>query len=537
MAIKDNHPSLTDTPFSFSPINEEFVSKIIGKINIKKATGFDGISPKLLHYAKPVVTKPLTTLVNLSLSSSTFPDCLKQAQVAPIHKKNSVLEKGNYRPVSVLPAISKIFENAIQIQLVEHFDKIFNPFLAAFRSGFGCQSTLLRVIEDWKKALDNSEYLAAILMDLSKAFDCLPHDLLLLKLKFYGLSQSSTDLLTSYLSNRKQCVKIGQNISSMLDIFKGVPQGSILGPVLFNIFINDLFFFVNKCSLYNYADDNTLSKSGKCLNTVISSLEEDSNSLIKWFSDNKMQANPEKFQAISVGKRTYDKNIKFDLNGINISCDEEVKLLGVTIDFKLNFNSHISNICKKAARQLNVLKRIGKHLNRMGKLTIYYSFIMSNFSYCPLTWHFCSEQNTSKVEKIQERALRFIYDDYTSSYNSLLDLSKLPSLKTRRMRTIALETFKIINKKCPLFLQDLVVIKNNNYNFRYMNTAEVPRPKTTAYGKKSFRYEAAQVWNSLSNEARTMTSFDQFKNYINSWCGGQKCNCNACKFQPVLPHS
>jgi len=208
--------------------------------------------------------------------------------------------------------------------------------------------------------------------------------------------------------------------------------------------------------MYNYADDNTLSKSDKSLEKVISALEEDSNSLINWFSANKMQANPEKFQAISVGRKTHDKNVMFNLNGINISCEDEVKLLGVTIDFKLNFNTHISNICKKAARQLNVLKRIGKHLNRLGKLTIYYSFIMSNFSYCPLTWHFCGEQNTKKIEKIQERALRFIYDDFKNSYEFLLEKSKLHSLKTRRMLTIALETFKIINKKRPLSIQDHV---------------------------------------------------------------------------------
>jgi hypothetical protein len=280
--------------------------------------------------------------------------------------------------------------------------------------------------------------------------------------------------------------------------------------------------------MYNYVDDNTLSKSDKSIEKVISALEEDSNSLINWFSANKMQANLDKFQVISVGRKTHGKKVMFNLNGINISCEDEVKLLGVTIDFKLNFNTHISNICKKAARQLNVLKRIGKHLNRLGKLTIYYSFIMSNFSYCPLTWHFCGEQNTKKIEKIQERALRFIYDDFQNSYEFLLEKSKLPSLKTCRMRTIALETFKIINKKGHLFIQDLVIIKNNSYNFRHTNTgtAEVPRPRTSNYGKKSFRYEAAQVWNSLPNEARIMTSFDQFKKYT-----------SACRIQPVLPHT
>ena len=149
----------------------------------------------------------------------------------------------------------------------------------------------MRVIEDWKQALDKNEYLAAILMDLSMAFDCLSHDLLLMKLKANCLSQSALEMLNSYLANRKQCVKIGQNTSDLLDIVKGVPQGSILVPILFNIFVNDLFFFVHKCELYNYADDNTLSKSDKPLENGIASLEENSKALINWFSVNKMQAN------------------------------------------------------------------------------------------------------------------------------------------------------------------------------------------------------------------------------------------------------
>jgi hypothetical protein len=246
-----------------------------------------------------------------------------------------------------------------------------------------------------------------------------------------------------------------------------------------------------------------------------------------------MQANPDKFQAIAIGNKTHDANVVFNLENALINCDDEVKLLGVTLDFKLNFHSHITNICKKAARQLNVLKRIGNYLNRLGKLTIYHSFIISNFSYCPLTWHFCSEQNTRKIEKIQERALRFVYNDSVSPYDDLLERSKLPSLKTRRMRSIALETFKIVNRKCPVYLQDLIVIKNNSYNFRYSNTADLPRPRTTRYGKNSFRYEAARLWNTLPNEARNLSSFEQFKNYISSWCGGQKCFCTACRSQSV----
>ena len=247
-------------------------------------------------------------------------------RVVPLHKKNSILEKGNYRPVSVLPAISKVFERTIYSQITEHFNTIFNPFLAAFRAGYGCQTTLLRVIEDWKEALDENKYIAAILMDLSKAFDCLPHDLLLLKMEHYGLSSSAVNLVKSYLSNRNQCVKLGSFTSQFDKIFKGVPQGSILGPVFFNIFINDIFMFINRSKLYNYADDNTLSATDHKMENVIDSLTHDSNKLLDWFHFNQMQANPEKFQGIAIGKKSHETITSLKLKDTPIVFEDEVKL-------------------------------------------------------------------------------------------------------------------------------------------------------------------------------------------------------------------
>ena len=189
-----------------------------------------------------------------------------------------------------------------------------------------------------------------------------------------------------------------------------MPQGSILGPVLFNIFINYIFHFIKNCKLYNYADDNTVSHADTDLKRLIDELVEDSTRLIQWFADNKMKANPGKFQAIAVGKRTHSENICSNLGENIVNCEDSVKLLGVTIDFKLDFDEHISNVCKKASRQLNVLKRIGGnvlkriggHLCKLGKLSVYYYFIMSNFNYCPLTWHFCGEK-----KKIQKRLRKY----------------------------------------------------------------------------------------------------------------------------------
>ena len=199
------------------------------------------------------------------------------------------------------------------------------------------------------------------------------------------------------------------------------------------------------------------------------------------------------------------------LQGNKIDCEDEVKLLGVTFDFKLTFNSHVSHICKKASQQLNVLKRTGKNLSKLGKLTIYYSFILSNFNYCPLVWHFCGENNTKKLEKIQERALRFIYNDSDSSYENLLEKSQLPSLRLRRLRSMAIEVFKIINKQTPVYLHDLVTIKKSSYSFRYNNTVNIPRVKTTRYGLHSLRYGAAKLWNELPNDLREGISLNNLK--------------------------
>jgi len=168
---------------------------------------------------------------------------------------------------------------------------------------------------------------------------------------------------------------------------------------MFTICINYIFNFVHHSSLYNYADDNILPSSHKDSDVVKQNLEADSIALIQWFLDNNMQANPDKLQAISVGRKTKDSNIDFNIDNFTIQCDEEVKLLGVTIDFRLHVYKYVSNICKKkVSRQLNVLKRIWKYLCKLGKLNIYYSFILSNFNYCPLTWHFCSETNTKNVK-------------------------------------------------------------------------------------------------------------------------------------------
>ena len=288
-------------------------------------------------------------------------------------------------------------------------------------------------------------------------------------------------------------------------------------------------YFVKKSNLYNYADDNTLSYSHPDLLETKNVLTSESEYVIEWFGTNQMQANPGKFQAIVLGKRGHDDCESFTIHDNTVKCEHSVKLLGVTIDYMLNFDLHISDICKKAARQINVLCRLSRYLSTETKLLIYKSFVRSNFSYCPVVWHFCSKSSTDKMEKLQYRALRLVYNDFIISYEDLLKKANMNTLQITTIRKIAIETFKILNNMSPSYILDLVKFKNTNYSFRYQNFAELPRVNTESYGRKSFRYEAAHIWNSFPNELRTTTDFKEFGRLIRAW-EGISCKCSMCKF-------
>ena len=222
--------------------------------------------------------------------------------------------------------------------MVNHFRDLFNISLSAFRKHYNCQSLLLQFIEDIKSALDKGHKTGAVFMDLSKAFDCLPHALLIAKLNAYGLSTAACELMSSYLNQRMQQVKISNCRSSWNILNKGVPQGSILDPLLFNVFMNDMFLFMERCNLYNYADDNSIMNSSSDIETVILNLKHDCQNAIQWFTDNSMKANPNKFQFMVISSKPLEpQNIELH-GGVSITSEPSVKILGVVIDDRLNFD-------------------------------------------------------------------------------------------------------------------------------------------------------------------------------------------------------
>lgn len=223
----------------------------------------------------------------------------------------------------------------------------------------------------------------------------------------------------------------------------------------------------------------------------------------------------------------FASNIHFNIGSQILSPSTNVKILGVTIDEKLTFDKHVHNICQKAARQLNVLKRLHKYLNFESRLAIYRCYIMSNFSYCPLVWHFCSINKSKIMEKIQERALRFVYNDHASPYEELLKRGNHKMLYINRLQLIAIEVYKILNGHSPEYLSDLIQMKENVYSMRSSQRLVQPKCKTVSFGLRSFTYKASKIWNELPELCKSPMTLREFKKLIKTW-EGPNCSCTLC---------
>ena len=297
-----------------------------------------------------------------------------------------------------------------------------SSILCGFRKAHNTQHALFKLLHSWQKELDEKGFVGTILMDLSKAYDCIPHDLLTAKLDCYGIDKIGLSLILDYLSRRKKRTKIGSSYSSWYDIIRGVPQGSILGPLLFNIFINDLFFVITLSKVCNFADDNTLYSSNKELEIVFRNLETDLNNVLAWFNINSLKANPGKFQFMVLGTKEDDSFI-LNIGKNKIESSTKVTLLGVKIDKQLKFKSHIEELCRKAAYKLHALRRIRKHLTVEKAKLLANAFINSQFTYAPLIWMFAGKLSIAKICKIHFRTLQIVYNNYDKSYHDLLNFS------------------------------------------------------------------------------------------------------------------
>ena len=291
-----------------------------------------------------------------------------------------------------------------------------------------------------RKCLDEGGISEAILIDLSKAFDCILHDLLIAKLAAYGFDYQSLRIMESFLSNRQQRTKINNAFSRYSEIIYGVPQGSILGPLLFNVYICDIFFDIIECDIASNADDNTPYNFNFSLGSVISNLEKSNNSLLNWFRENHMKANADKCNLLVSSNESCTAKIE----DFSIKNSTEEKLLGVKFDSNLSFENHVTSLCKKASQKLHALTRISHYMDLNKRRNLMKAFITSQFSYCPLIWMSHSRSLNNKINRIHERALRLVYQN-NLSFSELLDLYNSVTVHQKNLQVLVTEICKVKN--------------------------------------------------------------------------------------------
>ena len=364
----------------------------------------------------------------------------------------------------------------------------------------------------------------AILTDLSKAFDCMNHNLLLAKLYAYGFHTEAIEFISSYLKNRYQRTRINQAISSPTELRYGVPQGSTLGPLLFNIFINDLFYFVEETNIANYADDNSLYAVDKDIPHLLQKLQNETNVVLKWFCLNEMKPNADKCHLIICNQQAISVNLVDNV----IQADKLVELLGVTIDNTLSFGNHVSNLCKRANQKLHALSRISRYIEQNKLKLLMRAFVTSQFSFCPLVWMFHSRNLNNKINRLHERALRLVYKNENLTFEELLEMDNSVSIHQRNLQKLAIAMYKIKHKLSPKPMTELFNQKMLQYNLRNKRQWETNCVRTVKYGIETISFMGPKVWEMIPDNIRLSGSLTIFKEKIKLW-KATKCPCRLCK--------
>ena len=460
-------------------INELDIRQILANINTRKSSGHDFLLPRIVKESARVIAEPLACIFTESIKQCKYPKVWKMGQVTPSFKKGNELDKTNYRPLTVLPVLNNVFERIITSQMEEFYNEILSEYTSAYRKQFSCETALLRLVEDWKSSRDKKELVAVVSIDLSKAFDTIPHDLLLAKLKAYGMTKECCSFFQSYLRNRMQRVKIGDTFSEWTMVRRGVPQGSVLGPMFYNIFSSDLFHCIPSGKLHSYADDCQIYDSHMEPNELDKLIKNYVTSVNQWFRINGMISNPSKHQAVVLGNKLHHR--------FSFLTKDSLELFGMTIDQDLNFDKHIINICKKVNDQFNVMKRFSNLVSKHTMLLLYRNFIVPRFNYCADIWHFCGARNTKKLEDLNKRILRFILNEHNLSYSELLETTSQVSLYNKRLASMLTTCYKCIHyERYPQYLKQILNRRSRYYSLRGTDIIDLPKVMTTKYGLHSF---------------------------------------------------
>lgn len=506
--------------FHFKRINDETTFEILNSISTK-ASGVDEINIVLIKLCSPYIVPLITHLVNFCIDNNVVPKCWKQGLVRPLPKISEVKEYKDLRPICILPVLSKFLERVLDTQIRAYLssNNLNNFYQSGFRANHSCTSALINISDDILSATDQNKITALVLLDFSKAFDTLDHDILISILHFIGFANSACILLANYLSEREQKVIVNDQISKSLHITRGVPQGSILGPLLYTIYTVNFDSNLHHCQYHFYADDTQIylpfnylevQQASECLNQDISRL-------VKAAENHSLFINAEKSSLVIFGAKNkiedISNNISISVNTHRLHNTKEAKNLGLIIDQSFRFKTQVNNMIKKAYSNLKLLYSSRHLLNQKLKILLCESLVLSQFNYADVLYHFCIDQNDSyRIQKIQNACLRFIYGirRFNHVSHKLQDTQWL-NMKKRRILHVLCFYHKLILLKSPKYLFNKIRYRTDvhNLNVRHKGLLSMPRHTTSLY-QRSFSFNIVQHYNKLNDEFKTM-SLNLFK--------------------------
>ena len=506
---------LTDSVLDRIDIFEEEIKDVIVNLDPNKASGPDLISNKMIKQVAEAIAKPLQIIFNRSLRESVFPDIWKLGNLVPLFKKGDKSLAANYRPVSLLSNIGKIQERIVFKHIYNHLSS--NNFLFKYQSGFrpGHSTTfqLIDIFHHICQSYDEKQYSCMVFCDISKAFDKVWHKGLLFKLRQNGIKGNLLAWISNYLSSRKQRVQINSSTSSLLSVNAGVPQGSVLGPLLFLVYVNDIAD--NLLSLVRlFADDSSLFFSAANLRDIEGIINHDLGLISVWAKKWLVDFNPIKTVAMLFTLRPLDFLPILNFNDSIINFVESHKHLGITLTFNGQWHTHIETILCSAYKVLGVMRKLKYRFTRQALNQMYVSYVRPLLEYSSIVWDGCSEQDKTALERLQNEAARIVTGLTKST--SLVNFYKecgWDSLSKRRYFQKMCFMYKCFNNIVPDYISDIVpplVGEVTNYSLR--NRHNIASMYTrTEISRKSCIPSSVSGWNNLNNNIRESDSYVSFR--------------------------
>ena len=511
---KENFHQRTATKFKLGYISNVFILKQLKILKRKKSTGVDGLPAGMLKDCRTMISKQLCYILNLSIKTGTVPALWKIAKIVPIHKKGSAADPANYRPISVLPILSKLLEKAVHSQLINHLEKekLLTERQFGYRRNKSTNMATTLLLDNIRKHVDKGHLVGATFIDLSKAFDTISHAKIIEKLPAYGVHGKELEWITDYLFHRKQYVQIGDNISNLQPCYNGVPQGSILGPLLFLIFFNDFIDILQKTESIMYADDTVIFCAGKCIQTIEKDLSDDLDKVKTYFDSNELVIN------MNIGKTEVmlfgtAQRIAKQLRPLNVFYNNQkvnntnaYTYLGHQLDSTLTLNTDFDNAYKRSTTRLKLLAKIRNFLTQNAAMSIYMATILPILSYSLAIKLHLSTTQSQKLRSLENRASKIVGKKVKSA-------EKCMKLQTLSLMWKCLKKSDVLGNDFTDYFDEI----RHNKNTRNVGLSlRLPKCKLE-YSKKSFYFLGAKYFNELPLSIREENSFTKFYRSLNKF--------------------